>query len=299
MRNLLLCAALALTACQSPPTLAPVPEWQSPQGREHAELGQIHDLRSGARLTPEQLVARLATAPRVLVGEQHDNPDHHVLQLWLLRALEARREQGSLLLEMLASGQQPLAEDVAQQLREGRQIDNLAKALEWSNGWPWALYGPIVRHGLAQDYGLRAANLDRAEIMEIYREPPVLRGPASTAATVREPLLAHIREAHCDKLPISQLPAMLAVQQQRDRRMAERLLVAPQPAMLFAGAFHVRRDLGVPLHMSDLGAPDDAQVLILSEVGKPVTAAQADYVWYTAALPAEDHCARFASATSS
>lgn len=293
MRSFLLLALLALVACQSQPALAPLPAWQSPQGREHAELGQILDLRSGQRLTPEQLVERLSRAPRVLVGEQHDNPDHHALQLWLLRAMEQRREQGSLLLEMLASGQQHLADEVAQQLSEGRQIDDLPKALEWSNGWPWALYGPIVRHGLAQSYGLRAANLDRAEIMAIYREQPVLQGHASTAAAVRETLLAQIRESHCDKLPISQLPAMLAVQQQRDRRMAEQLLAAPQPAMLFAGAFHVRRDLGVPLYLSDLGAPASAQVLILSEVGKSVTAQQADYVWYTAALPAEDHCARF------
>lgn len=293
MRTLLLSSLLLLAACQSQPALAPLPEWQSPQGREHAELGQIIDLRSGAHLTPEQLVTRLATAPRVLVGEQHDNPDHHALELWLLRALEQRREQGSLLLEMLASGQQHLADEVAQQMREGRQISDLPKALEWSNGWPWALYGPIVQHGLAQDYPLRAANLDRAEIMAIYRQQPLLQGKASTAAAVQEPLLAQIRESHCDKLPISQLPAMLAVQQQRDRRIAEQLLKAPLPTMLLAGAYHVRRDLGVPLHLRDLGAPSSAQVLILSEVGKPVTAEQADYAWYTAALPAEDHCAGF------
>lgn len=293
MRTLLLSVLLLLAACQSQPALAPLPGWQSPRGHEQAELGQIIDLHSGAHLTPEQLVTRLANAPRVLVGEQHDNPDHHALQLWLLRALEQRREQGSLLLEMLAQGQQPLADDVAQQLKEGMQIDDLPKALEWSNGWPWALYGPIVRHGLVQDYGLRAANLDRAEIMTIYRQQPVLQGDASTAESVQKTLLEQIRESHCDKLPISQLPAMLAVQQQRDRRMAERLLKAPVPAMLLAGSYHVRRDLGVPLHLRDLGAPDSTEVLILSEVGKPVTAEQADYVWYTAALPPEDHCAQF------
>lgn len=180
-----------------------------------------------------------------------------------------------------------------QQLREGLQIADLPKALEWSNGWPWALYGPLMRHALAQDYSLRAANLDRAEIMAIYRQQPVLQGEASTAEEVQKTLLEQIRESHCDKLPISQLPAMLAVQQQRDRRMAERMLKAPVPAMLFAGAFHVRRDLGVPLHLVDLGEPAGAQVLILSEVGKAVTAEQADYVWYTAALPPEDHCAQF------
>ncbi|MDT4885924.1 hypothetical protein FQZ97_1222190 [compost metagenome] len=87
------------------------------------------------------------------------------------------------------------------------------------------------------------------------------------------------------------MPAMLAVQQQRDRRMAERLLAAPAPALLFAGAFHVRRDLGVPLHLADLGQAEGDAVLILSEVGKPVEQGTADYVWHTAALPPIDHCA--------
>ena len=129
------------------------------------------------------------------------------------------------------------------------------------------------------------------EIMQIYAQRPSLSGARSTAAPVRERLLADIRESHCGLLPEAQLPAMLAVQQQRDRRMAERLLAAPTPALLIAGAFHVRRDLGVPVHLADLGVESGTLVLQLAEVGKPVSAASADFVWYSAALPEQDHCA--------
>jgi uncharacterized iron-regulated protein len=72
--------------------------------------------------------------------------------------------------------------------------------------------------------------------------------------------------------------------------MADRLLLAPQPAVLLAGAFHARKDLGVPLHLKDLGAGEGNVVLILAEVGKPVAAQSADYLWYTAAQPEQDHC---------
>ncbi|AYC31687.1 iron(III) ABC transporter [Pseudomonas cavernae] len=285
---LLLCLTL-LAACQSVP---PLPTWQSPEGREHAELGVIRDLRSGELLTPQQLVERLAAAPRVLVGEQHDNPDHHALQLWLLKALAERRVQGSLLLEMLNPDQQAKVEQVRAELKAGQPPADLASALAWQKNWDWALYGLIVSYALAQPYPLLAANLDRSEILRIYREQPLLNGKVSTAPGVREPLLAQVRESHCGLLPEAQLPAMLAVQQQRDRRMAERLLAAPPPALLFAGAFHVRRDLGVPLHLTDLGAASGNLVLVLAEVGKPVEAEQADFVWYTAALPVQDHCAK-------
>jgi len=288
MRFLLLCCLGLLAACHS---LPPLPAWQSPEGREQAQLGQIVDLRSGARLSPAQLVERLAPAPRLLIGEQHDNPDHHALQQWLLQALATRRPPGALLLEMLEPAQQPRVDRVRAQLARDQWPVELPQALAWSKGWDWALYGPLVRQALARPEPLLAANLDRDEIARIYRAVPTLPGPAATAPAVREKLRRQIDESHCGQLPASQLPAMLAVQQQRDRRMAERLLAAPAPAVLLAGGFHVRRDLGVPLHLADLGAAAGLQVLQLAEVGAPVNAAQADFVWYTPAQPQQDHCA--------
>ncbi|MEO4046130.1 ChaN family lipoprotein [Pseudomonas sp. CAU 1711] len=291
MRILLLCCLTLLAACQSRGVLPP-PSPIAPEGREHAQLGQIVDLASGERITPEQLIERLAQAPRLLVGEQHDNPDHHALQLWLSRMLSARRPQGSVLMEMLAPSQQARVEQVQVATRAGRPPADAFAALAWQPGWDWSLYGALVQHELRQPYPLLSANLDRAEIMRIYQARPTLQGRAATAQAVQDKLRADIRESHCGLLPDTQLPAMLAVQQQRDRRMAERLAAAPQPAMLLAGAFHVRKDLGVPLHLADLGEGQGNVVLILAEVGKEPAAGSADYVWYTAATVAEDHCAK-------
>lgn len=292
MRTLLAFVAIVLSGCQA--SLPPLPDWQSPEGREHADLGQIVDLRTGQRLSPQQLIEQLAPAPRVLVGEAHDNPDHHALQLWLLQALEAQRAQGSLLLEMLTPDQQGPVDAVRTRVADGQSVADLPAALVWQKGWDWTLYGPIVQHALAQPYPLLAANLDQTQMRRIYRKRPVLNGALSTAAAVQEPLLEQILTSHCGKLPKSKLPAMLAVQQQRDRRMAAVLQAAPQPSLLFAGTFHVRRDLGVPLHLADLGDEAASLVLILADVGQPVSAAAADFVWYTPALPERDYCADFA-----
>lgn len=291
MRIFLLGCIALLAACQSH-EVTPPPAWLSPEGREHAELGQIRDLASGELLSPQQLVERLAVMPRVLVGEQHDNPDHHALQLWLLRELAARRPQGSLLLEMLTPNQQVRVDTVQAQSRADNAPRDLIGALAWQPGWDWSVYGALVSEALRQPYPVLSANLDRSEIMSIYQQRPTLPSGAATTSAVQDALFADIRESHCGLLPDSQLPAMLAVQQQRDRRMAERLLAAPQPAVLLAGAFHVRKDLGVPLHLADLGAVRGNVVLVLAEVGKEVAAGSADYVWYTAALPEQDHCAQ-------
>lgn len=291
MRILLLCLFSLLAACQSHSVSTP-PAAIAPEGRDHADRGIIRELATGRTLTPQELVEHLAKAPRVLVGEQHDNPDHHALQLWLLRELAHQRPQGSLLMEMLNPDQQAKVDAAQAATRAGVPPADPYQALSWQANWDWGVYGALVTYALRQPYPLLSANLDRAQIMQIYKQRPVLTGEASTTEQVQATLLEDIRDSHCGLLPESQMPAMLAVQQQRDRRMAERLLAAPTPALLLAGAFHVRKDLGVPLHLKDLGAGEGDAVLILAEAGKTVTAESADYVWYTAGQPAQDHCAK-------
>lgn len=296
MNKLLFVPLLALlTACQGQLAAPPLPVWQSPEGRDSAELGVIRDLRSGEQLLPAQLLDRLAAAPRVVVGEQHDNPDHHALELWLARALAERRPSGSVLLEMINPDQQDAVTATQAAAHRGETPTDLIGALRWQAGWDWSQYGPLVTWLVKQPTPLLAANLDRREIIDIYRKQPELQGRASTAAVVRDALLEDIRASHCGLLPDSQLPAMLAVQQQRDRRLAERFKAAPQPSLLIAGGFHARRDLGVPLHLQDIDAAQGLKVLMLAEVGKTVAPGQADYAWYTPALPPTDYCAQMRS----
>ncbi|MFI8225019.1 ChaN family lipoprotein [Pseudomonas sp. NPDC085632] len=249
--------------------------------------GEILDLRSGQVLTAQQLLTRLAEPGRLIIGEQHDNADHHAVQLWLLRSLSEQRPQGSLLLEMLTPDQQPRVDQVRQTTTPSADLPG---ALAWQDGWDWNLYGPIVRFALTQPYPLLAANLNNAEIRTFYSDPPVLKGKRSNTVSVKTVLLEQISDSHCGLLPESQMPAMLAVQQQRDRRMAERLLAAPTPSVLLAGAWHARKDVGVPLHVVDLGATESPTVLMLAEQGTELTAAMADYVWYTPATPKQDYC---------
>ncbi len=280
MRGILILALLLLSACQN---LAPRAVDQP--------AGVIRDLHSGQRLSAQALVERLAGAPRLIIGEQHDNPDHHHVQLWLLKALAQRRPQGSLLLEMLTPDQQVRVDEV-RTVAANRWPADLPEALAWQPGWDWNLYGSIVRYALVQPYPLLAANLDMTDVRRIYKQAPAVSGARSNAAAVKRELLAQIRDSHCGLLPERQIPAMLAVQQQRDRQMAQRLLAAPAPAVLFAGAYHARLDIGVPIHAQDLGERSAPVVLMLAEKGGWVSSESADYVWYTATRPAQDYCAQ-------
>jgi uncharacterized iron-regulated protein len=274
MRVMLILGLLLLSACTHVSAPPPV-------------VGEIRDLHSGHAVTPQALIAALARSSRLIVGEQHDNRDHHELQLWLLQSLGDRRPQGSLLLEMLTPDQQPRVDEVRHAATPPKDLPG---SLAWQSGWEWDLYGPIVRFALTQPYPLLAANLDGSEIRAIYANPPTLSGSRSNASSVRDELLKQVSDSHCGLLPASQMPAMLAVQQQRDRRMAERLLAAPEPSVLYAGAFHARKDVGVPIHLLDLGAPEAPVVLMLAQQGSEVTSQMADYVWYTPDMPTPNYC---------
>lgn len=303
MRWLLLTLGGLLGACQVAPlefedsmrvsTERTLPEWQSPRERSHPRVGQIVSLHSGAQVTIEQLLNELADTPLVLLGEKHDNPDHHALQLWLLQALEARRPQGSVVLEMLTLDQQSMVSQVQSQIHNDQRPADLSLALNWHAGWDWQQYSTLVTHIVEQPYPLLAGNLNRDELMAIYRNPPQLMGVESTRADVVERLTEQIREGHCNKLPEAQLPAMLAVQQQRDRSMAKVVLEAPKPTLLIAGSYHVRYDMGVPLHIHDLQRVEKLKqvVVIFAEADQEMDRDSPDFIWYTPAVIETDYCA--------
>ncbi|OKB66159.1 iron-regulated protein [Serratia marcescens] len=275
MRYLILLAALALGACSQTPVKTPA--------NDVASLGSITDLHSGAILTPEQLLTRLAQQPRLIVGEKHDNPYHHQIEQWLVQQLPLRRPQGSVLMEMINPNQQVQVDKVKQWLQSDPTVRDgrVAELIAWQPGWKWELYGGVTMAAMRAPYPLWSANLDRSEIAAFYQQPQFPAGQLSAQPAVRKALEETIRTSHGGKIEADQLHAMLAIQQQRDRRMAERLLTAPTPALLIAGGYHAAKSVGVPLHVRDLQPAAVPTVLMLAEPGVQVEVNTADYLWIT------------------
>ncbi|KAA1186369.1 ChaN family lipoprotein [Photorhabdus heterorhabditis] len=276
---LITCGLLLLSGCisvQQKPTL----QILSP---ELTQQGVVIDLKTGNALTPDELINRLASHQRIVVGEKHDNPYHHQIELWLVQQLLLKREHGSVLLEMITPDQQEKVNKVKNWLqtkptvRESRIKDLLA----WNAGWPWELYGELVLELMYQPYPLLAANLARSEIKAAYSNPPILQGNISVAENVKAQIAATIKDAHGGEITEQQLSAMTTIQQMRDRRMAEQLIKAPVPATLIAGGYHATKVMGVPLHIKDLSPREDLVVLILAEKANVLDSQHADYIWYT------------------
>ncbi|RPJ26289.1 MAG: hypothetical protein EHM35_14990, partial [Planctomycetaceae bacterium] len=133
--------------------------WQAPLGQGHPLLGRIWDVAANEFIDSPTLVDQLSRGRFVLLGEKHDNPDHHRLQAWLLRALIAAGRRPAVGFEMFTVDDAPA---IARQLAaQPTDANGLAEAVHWQgSGWPdWAMYQPIAAAALQARLPVVATNL--------------------------------------------------------------------------------------------------------------------------------------------
>jgi len=274
LKPLILSSMLTIAACHSSPKDTPA------QNAIAIECLCIKEAASGTVMTPAQLITTLASAPIVIVGEEHTNVRHHQIEQWLLQNLNQSRAQGSVLMEMIDSDQQVSVNRLKAESLAGATISptRAAEAMRWKSGWPWDLYRDVVMTALRGPYPLLAANITRSQVTELYNNPVFPDGDLSSRPQVRESLSAIIYLMHDGQISDEQVNSMVAIQQHRDRFMAEQIRQAPRPALLIAGGYHASKDIGVPLHLADLKVENPVVVMLTTE-GTTLTAKQADYVW--------------------
>jgi uncharacterized iron-regulated protein len=310
-------ASVGTTSREPAPPRADTREWRSKLDVAHPLVGTIWSVRAGRAIAARDLYADLAKKKLVLLGEKHDNVDHHVLQASVVRALTDAGRRPAIAFEMLDADEQPVVTAAA--LEHPRDPSAIAAAVRWDRkGWPpWPEYAPIGEAALASDLPIIAANLPLAEVRAIAHQG--LGGidaqeasrlgldhemPAALAESLDEELMA----AHCGQLPASAVPRMALAQRGRDAEMAERILLAARGdgAVLIAGAGHVRLDRGVPREVARLDSTATVASVAFAEVeaSRTTPAAYAerwhaaslpfDYVWFTPRASDDDPCAAFA-----
>jgi uncharacterized iron-regulated protein len=243
-----------------------------------------------SRTVPEP--ARLATllpADILLLGEQHDAPQHQRLQRQTVEWLAGRGELAALALEMAEQGHATTG------LPTAAPEADVQHALAWRDaGWPWTTYGPVVMAAVRAGVPVLGANLPARQQRAAMQDGTFdTRVPPAAWREQQQ----RIRDGHCGLLPETQILPMTRVQIARDIAMADTVAGARQAGrtvLLVAGNGHVHRALGVPLHL-----PDDARVKVISAQATgaasadAATPAGADLVWTTPQLPPRDYCAQF------
>jgi uncharacterized iron-regulated protein len=284
------------------------------------------DTLSRERLGLDELVARLTASDLVILGEIHDNAEHHRLQNAILQALIARGRRPALAMEQFDREHQAALD--AALAAPGATPDSVAEAGRFDRrGWDWPAYRPLLETALAHRLPLVAANLSRRDARVLVSAGPAglgalaepelaVRVARASSPALKAAIESDIENGHCGhRFAAPVLAGMVAAQQARDAVMAalsERAALAGgrQGAVLIAGSGHARRDRGVPAYLpkdTDLrvhslafresadpqAAPSPADRDAGPAANPATDPATYDFVWPTLPAKREDPCRAF------
>lgn len=227
----------------------------------------------------------LLPADAILLGEQHDAPDHQNVHAQVVEILSRRSHLTALALEMVEQGNNTVG------MSSRSDATAVRRALRWNDAaWPWKLYGPAVMAAVVDGIPVFGANLPRNEMQAAMQDSSLDTRLTPQALQAQKNA---IRDGHCGLLPEAQILPMTRVQIARDRAMAQTLLDNARTdsvVLLLAGSGHVDRQVGVPLH---LPPGFRIQAVRLLAGGNPASPPPPgfDVVWPTPAVPAKDYCA--------
>ncbi|MFT3813364.1 MAG: ChaN family lipoprotein [Acidovorax sp.] len=220
----------------------------------------------------------------LLLGEQHDAPEHQQWERDTVQQLAERGRLATVVMEMAEAGHSTAGLPADASEAQARA------ALAWNDAaWPWAKYGPVAMAAVRAGVPVLGGNLPRAQ-MRAAMQDTAFDTHLPSAALQRQ--YQALRTGHCGLLPETQIAPMARIQLARDASLARTAEAALQPGktvVLVAGLGHVQRSLGVPTWLP----PDLEQKVAIAQAGQALAAIEkeADWIHPTPALPPQDPCA--------
>jgi uncharacterized iron-regulated protein len=293
--------ACAGAASAAPAACAPTGQW--------LRVGT----QGGTPVAPGIAIDELAQRRVVLLGETHDNAEHHRWQLHTIAALHARVPRLVLAFEMFPRQSQAALDDwTAGRITENELLERTRWAQVW--GYDAQLYLPIFHFARMHDVPMVALNVDRKLVRRVGDEgwdavPAADREGVGDPAPATAEYLSSLHQAWVEHLPGAQRPAgtsseadlrdpafqrFVQSMQVWDRAMAEgiagRIAGGPGSTVVaIMGSGHLRDGHGVPHQLRAMGVRD-AVVAMPWETGEDcaqLRAAVADFVFGVAPVAAE------------
>jgi len=322
-RLVLILSVALLTACAGP---QPQPTARAPDPL----LDTIIATATGQTIKAEDLYERMAQADVVYLGEKHDNPRHHALQLQALQTLLERGLRPALGFEFFAQHQTGYLQDYVQAQNKRLSDAEAAQQLRRNLGWgpqrdaDWAFYLPLLQWARQQDLVVFGADLPDSLKRRLTRLGPaalsaveqrLLQTTGFQDAAYRELMAQTLIEAHCGWNDPDLIERLYQTWLARNDAMAQAIAAmgqanTGQPIVMILGAGHIRHDMGVAERVRHLW-PQARQInLAYQEVAREPQAVTAyfddqvivqerqfapafEYLWFTPRVSFDDPCKQF------
>lgn len=307
--TLLLFTIFAAASCTraAPPTVNP-PGWTTSLSAAHVLAGKIWSTSEKRFVSPAQMVAAAARSNYIFLGENHDNPDHHHLQAWVLRGLIQKGRTPAIVFEMIEETRQSAL--TKYQMNNRLDASGLGAAVGWGKtGWPaWSKYQPIADVAFEAESPIIAGSpAKHGKSLTIARRTRLgLDAPLTMGQ--RDAMLETIDAGHCRLVPKRHLEPMVSIQRARDAVLADNAYKASvdgdrnRGVVLIVGANHARKDYAAPTVLDRLHPGHISMAMAFIEVDddlkSPVEYARTfsadsipfDYIWFTPRANNRDYC---------
>jgi len=280
------------TMKRMPPPMATIPGTSG-----HFWIGQILDVKAGKVITFEELIETLCSKDLIFLGEVHDNPEHHLIQVQILQALDARCGPPALAMEVFQSPRQ----DALDRYLGGEIPEEIfLKTVDWKKSWgyDYLFYRPLLLWAKANRSPIQAVNAPIDVVRKVAR-----KGLSGLDAGERNAIAGEIdlnQEAHRDYLrrvyeqhrhgELENFDYFYEAQCVWEETMAEnasRFIEKGKTRLVFiAGNGHLINKYGIPDRMLKR-VPVSAVTLLPYPIhGKEDLEREvADYIWLTPEAP--------------
>jgi uncharacterized iron-regulated protein len=233
-----------------------------------------------------ELIAAAKDGGIILLGEVHDNGEHHKVRAEIVRQVSAAlaRDDGEikrapLVFEHIRTDQQTGLDQFQAFNAEARRLgtpSDLFRFLSWEkSGWPdQKLFTPLFEAAIAAKSPIVAGDPSKTAIRAVARSGlgsldtdtlKALRLDGALPPPLQDALLTELAEGHCGMMPKEKLAPMADAQRYHDAHLASATLAAVAEhgtAIVLTGNGHVRADRGVPLYLSKM-VPDKLVVTVV------------------------------------
>ena len=295
---------LTLTACTM--TQQPIGNPEAPYPIMNPLVGEIYHLPTGIKVSPEQMRSAMTDARIVYVGETHDNPAAHRLELDVLKAMAERYPgQLSLGMEMFNTGQQETLDQwTAGALSEKEFLKNSS----WFNNWrmDYAYYRDILEYAREHQIPVVGLNATRELVKQVGRNSFDSLNEETRAQLPEIDLADPYQLAMAEAIYAdhssgkAMLDGFLRIQTLWDETMAENVVRIMQEKgsehrmVVMAGGNHVRYGFGIPRRVyrrlptsymlvgsRELVIPEDKQDMLMNVEMPRFPMPAYDYLAYT------------------
>ncbi len=285
----------ALTGCagtkKSSPITATIPGVSG-----HFKIGQILEPKTGTVLSFDQLIDQISSKDLIFIGEVHNNPEHHLIQVQILQALVACCGPLSIAMEFFEKPQQSTLD---RYFKGKLNEEEFLKEVRWKERWgfDYSFYRPLIR--MAKQHGAEVVainapgevvgkvarqgleSLDESERSKIAEEIDLSNEAHRIYA--RE---AYEQPAHRDLKFDYFYEAQCVWEDTMAESLAEYLKENETKLIAFTGNGHIINQFGIPDRTIER-VPVSMVTIMPLPLSKEVTIEKetANYVWLTADYP--------------